>query len=370
MNRPRMFLASLATITLALTATAFRAPLASTIRTGSVALGASMLEPRSGHTATLLPDGKVLIAGGMRRNQDFYKSAELYDPATGKFQPTGDMSVGRVGQIAVLLKSGKVLVAGGWVGHGGTDSAELYDPATGKFTAISRMTARRGRPSATLLRNGDVLIAGGEEYDNESLCSTEIFRAASLSFQPSGPMHHARVSHTATLLNDGRVLIAGGYGESVSSSAELYDPKTGSFTETGSLATARCKHTAGLLPDGRVLIAGGSDNRGWNGNLSSAEIYDSKTGRFSAASSLISSRFKLPEEAVPLESGQLLVAGGSKEVEVFDPVSGKFIAVPGEISAPWHFMTETKLKDGRVLLAGGCANDDRATAETSIYKLK
>lgn len=95
-----------------------------------------MLEARSGHSATLLPNGKVLIAGGMRRNQDFYKSAELYDPATGKFTLTGNMSVGRVGLISVLLRSGKVLVAGGWAGSGGTDSAELYDPATGKFTVI------------------------------------------------------------------------------------------------------------------------------------------------------------------------------------------------------------------------------------------
>src|SRR5579859_2787687 len=88
---------------------------------GSITPASSMLESRSGHTATLLPDGRVLIAGGMRRNQDFYKSAELYDPASGKFQPAGEMSIGRVGLIAVLLRSGKVLIAGGWVGEGGTD---------------------------------------------------------------------------------------------------------------------------------------------------------------------------------------------------------------------------------------------------------
>ena len=108
------------------TATGF--PRLASIRVGSVAPVASMLEPRSGHTATLLPDGRVLIAGGMRRNQDFYKSAELYDPSTGKFQATGEMNERRVGQVAVLLRSGKVLIAGGWVGHSCTDSAELYDP--------------------------------------------------------------------------------------------------------------------------------------------------------------------------------------------------------------------------------------------------
>lgn len=110
------------------------------LETGIVVPAASMLEPRSGHSATLLPNGKVLIAGGMRRNQDFYRSAELYDPATGKFQATGAMNVARVGPAAVLLRSGKVLIVGGWIGHGGTASAELYDPQTGKFTPVGKMT--------------------------------------------------------------------------------------------------------------------------------------------------------------------------------------------------------------------------------------
>lgn len=349
-------------------APAFRPPSIPAVSTGSITFAGKMLEPRSGHTATTLPDGRVLIAGGMRRNQEFYKSAELYDPSTGKFQATGDMSIGRVGQIAVLLSTGKVLIAGGWVGHGGTDSAELYDPDSGRFTTISKMTARRGRPSATVLTNGDVLIAGGEENDNESLASAEIFHVKTISFQPTDSMHHARVSHTATLLDDGLVLIAGGYGDSVSSSAELYDPKTGFFTETGSLRAARCKHTAGLLADGRVLIAGGSDSRGWNGNLSSVETYDPKTGKFSTGSPLNDSRFKLPDEAVRLSSGKLLVAGGSRDVEVYDPATAKFLVAQGQISDAWHFMTETRLKDGRVLLAGGYPNNDQATAETWLYK--
>ena len=225
------------------------------------------------------------------------------------------MSIGRVGHIAVLLRSGKVLIAGGWVGEGGTDSAELYDPATGKFAVIGKMTMRRGRPSATLLANGDVLIAGGEERDNESVATAEVFHAASLSFQATGSMHQPRVAHTATLLNDGRVLIAGGYAGNVISGAEVYDPKSGAFAETGTLGSARCKHTAGRLPDGRVLIAGGSDSRGWKGNLNSAEIYDPRTGKFTATSPLNDSRFKLPDEAVQLASGKLLIAGGSKRVE-------------------------------------------------------
>jgi hypothetical protein len=189
-----------------------------------------------------------------------------------------------------------------------------------------------------------------------------------LSFQATGSMHYTRVAHTATLLNDGRVLFAGGYAGSVISSAELYDSKAGSFTETGSLSVARSKHTAGVLPDGRVLIAGGSDSRGWSGNLSSAEIYDPHSGKFTAASAMNDSRFKLPDEAVQLPSGRLLVAGGSKEAEIFDPVSGKFFVVSGEMNDKWHYLSETKLRDGRVLLAGGYPNSDQATAQTWIYR--
>jgi WD40 repeat protein len=326
-----------------------------------------MIEPRSGHTATLLPSGEVLIVGGMRRNQDFFKSAELYDPKRGTFQAAGEMNERRVGQVAVLLRSGKVLIAGGWVGHGCTDSAELYDPVTGKFTELSsKMTTRRGRPTATLLPSGDVLITGGGDHDSPGgIVSAEVFDAASMTFKSVAPMHFARIAHTATLLQDGRVLIAGGRGDRVNAVAEIFDPKTARFTDTGSLVTARYKHTAGLLPDGRVLIAGGSDERDWSGNLSSAEIYDPKTGRFTSTASLNDSRFKLPEE---LASGKLLVAGGNKNAELFDPDTGRFVSVSGEIGDSWHYMSETKLQDGRVLLAGGYPNNDRATAQAWIYQ--
>lgn len=370
MHRSRLLFVVCITLSFAVAAAAFHAAAPSSSRVGTVTPAASMLEPRSGQTATLLADGKVLIAGGMRRNQDFYKSAELYDPATGKFQPTGEMSVGRVGHAAVLLRSGKVLIAGGWIGHGTTDSAELYDPATGKFTVIAKMTSRRARESATLLANGDVLLEGGADHDGPdgAMASAEIFHADTLRFQPTGALHHARTAHTATLLNDGRVLIVGGGGAKLIAGAELYDPKTGAFTPTGTLLTPRHKHTAGLLPDGRVLIAGGSDEHDWSGTMTSAEIYDPRTGKFTATLPLNDSRFKLPNEAVQLSSGTLLVGGGSKQVEIYDPSTGRFQVVTGEISDNWHYMTETKLKDGSVLLAGGYPNNDQATAQTWIYR--
>jgi Kelch motif/Galactose oxidase, central domain len=370
MTRPRLLLIALSIAVLAVGALPVHTAVTAASGVGSVTPATPMLEPRSGHSATLLLDGKVLIAGGMRRNQDFYRSAELFDPATGKFQPTGDMAIAAVGRSAVLLRSGKVLIVGGWIGHGCTDSTELYDPATGKFTQIARMTTKRGRPSATLLANGDVLIAGGADRGDTrgGIASAEVFHAATMTFEPVGSMHAGRISHTATLLNDGRVLIAGGRGDNLTPTAELYDPRTKQFILTGSLLTARYKHTAGLLPDGRVLIAGGSDERDWGGSLNSAEIYDPRSGKFIATSPLNDGRFKLPEEAVQLASGQLLIAGGSKLVEIYNPATGKFLLTSGQLSERWHFMTETRLKDGEVLLTGGYANTDRATNETWIYR--
>lgn len=370
MHLSRLTLIAGATAAFAFTAAAYHPSLPSIPRVGSVLPTGRMLEPRSGHSATLLPDGKVLIAGGMRRNQDFCKSAELYDPATGKFQPTGKMNERRVSPVAVVLRSGNVLIAGGWIGHGCTNSAELYDPATGKFTSLqSKMISVRGDARATLLNDGDVLITGGSDHDSPGgIASAELFHSATMRFQRLARMHFARVAHTATLLRDGRVLIAGGRGDRVNGVAEIYDPRTRHFTETGSLITPRYKHAAGLLPDGRVLVAGGSDERDWSGELSSAEIYDPETGRFTSTSPLNDARFKLPEEAVGLASGRLLVAGGSREVELFDPATGKFFVGSGHISDAWHFMTETRLKDGSVLLAGGYPNNDRATAQAWIYR--
>ena len=336
---------------------------------GSLIPGPPMLEPRSGHSATLLPDGKVLIAGGMRRNQVFYKSCELYDPATGKFERAGEMSLARVGQVAVLLSSGKVLIAGGWVGAGATDAAELYDPASRRFTAIAKMTWQRGNPSATLLSNGDVLIAGGADHDAPGgISSAELFHSATLSFQAISPMHYARISHTATLLKDGRVLIVGGRGATLAAVGEIYDPNTRKFSETGALITARYKHTAALLADGRVLIAGGSDERDWRGKLSGAEIYDPAAGKFVAAAAMRDDRFKLPETSVVLNNGEVLIAGGSRHVEIFDPSSGRFKVAAGQMNDLRHFMTETKLKDGSVLLAGGYPNSDAGTTETWVFR--
>jgi Galactose oxidase, central domain/Kelch motif len=342
--------------------------IAPTQTVGTVHSTVPMLEARSGHSATLLPDGTVLIAGGMRRNQDFYRSAEVFDPANNQFHRVGDMSLARAGPVAVLLPSAKVLILGGWVGHDTTDEVEEYDPATQKFAVAGKMTVKRARPSATLLGNGDVLIAGGADTDGAGgVATSELYHPSTRTFETLPSMHDARVAHTATMLNDGRVLIVGGRGAKVNAGAEIYDPRTKKFVSTGNLNVERYKHTAALLPDGRVLVAGGSDSRDWNGTINSAEIYDPRTGKFTATSPLSEARFKLPDEAATLSSGLILVAGGGKHAELYDEKTGKFSLAGGDLGDAWHYMTETRLRDGRVLLAGGYANNDRATAQTWMY---
>jgi hypothetical protein len=336
---------------------------------GSLHAVSPMLEPRSGHAAALLKNGQVLIVGGMRRNQDFYRSAELYDPATEKFSSTGSMALARVGPAAVRLPSGRVLVIGGYVGHSVTDVAELYDPATGKFSDAGRMTEKRGRPAVTLLTTGDVLITGGSDSDAPGgVASAELLHSATGKFEVVAPMHAGRVSHTAIRLLDGRVLICGGRGDEVTASAELYDPASKTFTATGKMITPRYKHSAGMLPDGRVLVAGGSGPLDWTGQLSSAEIYNPRTGAFTETAALTDPRYKLPDEAPALPDGSLLFAGGSLTVDVYEPATGKFVALADRMPDARHFMTETKLADGAVLLTGGYVNDDRATGAAYVFR--
>jgi large repetitive protein len=301
-----------------------------------------MNHTRWGYTATLLPNGKVLIAGGYKGDgSDFVTTAELYDPSTGIFTDAGVMTSPRVSCSAILLPTGKVLLAGGQASIGSnnflsTNTAELYDPVTGIFTATGNMTTKRSYYTATLLRNGEVLLVGGEYTElNGSIISVRPLNAADV-YNPAtgtftaapGHMNHTRLNHTATLLPDGNVLIAGTDGAYYSLNyAELYNPATGYFTATGNMTTARADHTATLLPDGKVLVAGGSD--GYN-YLSNAEVYDPATGTFTATKDNMTSE-RGSHTATMLQSGKVLIAGGTSgtvmmpvvrsSTELYDPAA-------------------------------------------------
>jgi len=318
----------------------------------------SMGAAREYQTATLLPDGRVLIAGGIGASGAALASAELFDPKTGQFSPTGSMAHARWSHTATLLPDGRVLVAGGDDRVKRLASAELYDPKTGEFSATGSMTTGRELPTATLLPDGRVLVAGGDGVSSTTfspLASAELYDPKTGTFSPTGSMGTVRANHTATLLPDGRVLIAGGWDASKRlASAELYDPKTGKFSATGSMTTGRQLPTATLLPDGRVLVAGGSVG---SSALASAELYDPKTGQFSPTGSMGTVREY--HTATMLSDGRVLVAGGDNgstaalaSAELYDPATGQF-SPTGSMGTVREVPTATLLPDGRVLVAGG-----------------
>jgi hypothetical protein len=346
-----------------------------TSQPGQIAATGNLSVRRFSQSATLLPNGKVLIAGGMERNGKYDASAELYDPRSGTFTATGSMSSAREGHAAILLRNGKVLLAGGSPGTGtNLSTAELYDPATGTFHPTGSMTSPRSHPATVLLNDGKVLLIGGDgAHEDERLSSAELYDLATGRFTSTGSMHVPREMHTAVLLKDGRILVVGGssagsYPNSqIEASAEIYDPATGRFSMTGSMSVPRHKLAAALLPDGKVLVVGGSDNRDWRGQYASTELYDPATDRFSNDGEMSFRRFKLIQTAVRLTDGRVLIAGGAERPEVYDPATKRFQQVKGTVGEGRYFSTATLLNDGRVLIAGGYGDDPMAGAVPNAW---
>ncbi len=238
-------------------------------------------QARTAFTATLLPDGKVLVAGGgSSESTGSYDSVELYDPKSGVWTATEGLIEGRNWHTATLLLDGKVLVAGGGGGGGqNLASATLYDPISGTWTATAPMTEPRGQHVAVRLDDGKVLVAGGTGGSDPSLLA-EVYDPETATWTATGPMTDWRASPTATLLPSGQVLVAGGFGNGFEiTSAELFDPVSRTWTATGSMSASRVDGTtATLLPDGEVLVVGGPSGDGSVGSGTTAEVYDPFSG--------------------------------------------------------------------------------------------
>jgi N-acetylneuraminic acid mutarotase len=323
----------------------------------------SLNTARDSQTATLLPNGMVLVAGGENYGSNFtvISSAELYNPASGAWTPTGSLNTPRQNHTATLMPNGMVLVAGGAISSSGvtTNSAELYNPSNGTWTVTGSLHAARANHTATLLPNGLVLVAGGAN-GSSALTSAELYNPSNGTWTVTGPLHTIQ-GGPATLLPNGMVLVAGGVNNSGGylTTAELYNPSNGTWTVTGSLNTARNSPTATLMPNGMVLVAGGYGNAG---TLVSAELYNSSNGTWTATGSLNTPR--IFHTATLLPNGLVLVAGGDNlsfypytlaSAELYNPANGTWTTTASLYNARAAH-TATLLPNGLVLAAGGEGN--------------
>ena len=315
-----------------------------------------MKAPHYSHTATLLPNGKVLVAGGY---SGIRSSAELYDPATETWAETSPLITSRSGHTATLLTNGDVLVVGGYNVNGDTLSdAELYDPTTGKWTATDPMIATRAGHTATLLTNGDVLVIAGYSGNSHPtiLSSAELYHPATGKWTGTTPLDAPRCYHMAMRLCTGKVLVGGGSsnggpGASLATAA-LYDPAAGTWTQTEPMNTGRLFPNPVLLPNGNVLVSGGLGG----GVLTSTEEYDAATGYWILKDPLSTPR--MGHAAALLPNGKVLVAGGAsgtnaRSAELYNSLSGTWEPSGSTLNSARVWASVTLLQSKLVLLAGG-----------------
>jgi hypothetical protein len=261
-----------------------------------------------GRTATLLQDGTVLLAGGLdNAATKILQAAEIYSPTTRSFQiVAGTMISPRAYHTATLLPDGTVLLAGGQNSTNNipeTNTAELFVPPSQSFVAVSTtLPAAVYDHSAVLLANGDVLISGGASINGTvDVANAAVYNFAQRAFAPVGSMLNARAGHTSTLLQDGQVLIAGGAGNggnTAVTATELFDPGTLTFSQQGSLRIGRSGHGAVLLDNGSVLLIGGDANYSYT-----AELYDPANATNGAWISLPLSAYGLVAPVQPVTIG-------------------------------------------------------------------
>ena len=220
-----------------------------------------LAQPRDGHTATPLADGRVLVVGGYTAESTApLATAEIFDPASGRWEPTAPLRVGRGGHATARLGDGRVLVVGGWDGRAGTAQSEIFDPATGRWTAGPDLPDVVDGHSAIQLPDGDVLVAGGQVRPEVATAAAVVISADG-RVRTVGPLHQARFKHTMLPWVDGTVLVIGGTSDdrTLLRTTEIYEPRSATFRPGPRLANPRYKldGSAVRLPDGRVVVAGG-----------------------------------------------------------------------------------------------------------------
>ncbi len=370
------------------------AQLSAAVERGTWSPASNMAVPRAYHTATLLPNGKVLVVGGRglvalsapwQPAGRAIASAELYDPKTGRWSSAGTLSAPRYAHTATLLANGKVLIVGGNqtmpnaslpAGADTVSSTELYDPQTNRWSLAASMQTARSSHSATLLEDGRVLVAGGIASSagdpGSVLASAELYDPVANTWTVAAPMPSARMNQSATFLPDGRVLVVGGLDRLLDfpigtapttglSTADIFDPATDSWSPAPSMRYTRISPSSTLLPNGRVLVVGD-----YGANEQSAEIFDPASQRWLPGPKPAEGR--AGHVAVLLHSGAVLIAGGLGDTgaELFDWHRNTW-ASAGTLAVIWSSATATVLNDGKVLVAGGYGAGSTSWAGAELY---
>jgi hypothetical protein len=324
---------------------------------GSPGAVSTMGTARWKHTATLLPNGKVLIVGGLSRVANALmpvslSSTEIYDPSSNSWSPSGVLAVARASHTATLLPSGKVLVVGGQGNSGTLSDAELYDPASGTWSPAGTMPKARSSHTATLLPSGKVLVAGGSAHSD----TAELYEPSTNTWSSAGRMLNSQSYYTANLLPSGYVIVLGSLG-----TPELYQPSSDVWSSASATRFWKWpelqEHTATLLPTGNVLVAGGGTFRTASPTASTF-LYDPSNNTWSSAGDMAHSR--KGHTATLLPNSQVLAAGGTSfrlnsSAELYDPFRGTW-SQAGRLAKARVYHTATLLPSGKVLFTGGQGN--------------
>ncbi len=305
------------------------------------------LSPRAHHTATVLANGTVLLAGGAAQQSN----AQIYDWATHAIVNTAALHEARENHIAALLRDGTVLIAGGR-GAQPLASAEIFNPSTGAFSPTGNLHEARESAVAAALPDGRILICGGMGPGQKYLASCEIYNPRMRSFIAGPRMTAPRSSFHAIHLKDGRIFLLGGAG-AAASIAEIYDPAVNAFHDAAKMPAPRYNFSGALLPNGKVLIAGGTTDPNGGPALSTAELYDPVANTFQPTGPLTHPHASA--EATVLNNGKVLLTGPSiRASDLYDPAKGAFTAGPTLLDLH-PGQTATLLQDGSVLIAGGAS---------------
>ena len=285
---------------------------------------ADLLAARAAHTATVLSDGVVLVAGGCVVDGCTTASAEAFAVASGIGSRLGDMATPRDSHTATLLPSGGVLVTGGFTAEGTApqSSAELFDSTTGAWRTVGSMSVGRGGHAAATLGNGGVAVVGGWVRSRTYTAAIDLYNPETGTFDAGPDLDIAVDGLAAVSLDDGRVLITGGQSAPgvASGQAAILSADGRMLVSVGPLLVARFKHTMVALDDGRVLVIGGTSDD--YELLTSTEIFDPATNTFTPGPELHHGRYKLAGGAALLPDGRVVVGGGGDGIEVLDPAHG------------------------------------------------